>query len=95
LSAGGTQCTPLFPSAHHGVVRNTGEEAPEKRFRRCHFVYHGLPSKGGDGVNLWSVGEKTVTSLVSCCLKQGRCLESHCNQKKISEVGTCEEYLEQ
>ncbi len=82
LSVGGTQYTLLFPSAHRGVVRDTGAEAPVKCFCCCHFDYHGLPSKGGNGENLWSVDEKTVMILVSCCLKQGRCLEHHCSQNK-------------
>ncbi len=60
-SLGGTQYPPSFTSACRGVVRNTGAEAPAKRFHHCRFVYHGLPSKGGNDGNLWSVDEKTVT----------------------------------
>ncbi len=82
LSLGGTQYTPSFFSARQGVVCNTGAEAPAKRFRQCRLVHHGLPLKGGKGRNLWSVDEKTVTILVPCCLKQGRCLECHRNQKR-------------
>jgi hypothetical protein len=82
LSFGNSQYSPLFPSARCVMVPNTGAEAPVKRFRRCHFVCHGLHLKGGNGGNLWSVDEKTVTILVSHCLKQGRCLECHRNQKK-------------
>jgi hypothetical protein len=82
LSLDCTQYLPLFPSACHGVVCNTGAEAPANCFCRCHFGYQGLPSKGRNGGNLWSVYEKTVTILVSCCLKQGRCLERHRNQKR-------------
>ncbi len=57
-SLGGTQYTPSFPSACCGVVCNTEAEAPAKRFCLCHFGYHGLPSKGGNGGNLWSVDKK-------------------------------------
>ncbi len=82
LFIGGTRFTPLFPSACCGVVCNSGAEAPAKRFHCCCFVYHGPPLKGGNGGNLWSVDEKTVRNLVSCCLKQGRCLECHPNQRR-------------
>jgi hypothetical protein len=93
LSLSGTQCTPLFPSAGGGVVLNTGAEAPANHFYCCHCVCHGLPMKGGNGGNLWSVDKKTVAILVSHCLKQGRCLKSP-QPKKISEVDTSGEYSE-
>jgi hypothetical protein len=57
LSVGGTQYSPCFPSEHHGVVCNNGAENPAKCFHCCRFVYNGLPSKGGNGGNLWSVDE--------------------------------------
>jgi hypothetical protein len=82
LSLSNTQFTPLFPSACHVIVPKTGAEAPAKRCCHCRFGYHGLHSKGGNGGNLWSVDEETVTNLGSCCLMQGRCLERHCNQKR-------------
>jgi hypothetical protein len=65
-----TQYTPLFPSARCGIVPEKGAEAPAKHFHCCCFVCHGLPLKGGNDGNLWSVDEKTVTILVSQCLKQ-------------------------
>jgi hypothetical protein len=64
------------------IVPDTGAEAPAKRFCCRHFVCHGLHLKGGNGGNLWSVDEKTVTILVSHCLKQGRRLERQHNQKR-------------
>ena len=94
LSLGNPQYTPLFSLACSVIDPNTGAEATAKRFHHCRFVSHGLHSKGGKGRILWSVDEKTVTILVSHCLKQGRCLEPHCNQKKISEVDTSGEYLD-
>jgi hypothetical protein len=58
LSLGGIQYTTLFPSVRHGVVCNTGAEAPAKCFHHHHFGYHGLPLKSGNDGNLWSVDEK-------------------------------------
>ncbi len=82
LSLGNPQYTPLYSLACCVINPNTGAEAPAKRFHHCHFVSHGLHSKGGKGGILWSVDEKTVTILVSHCLKQGRRLECHRNQKR-------------
>ncbi len=52
LSLGGSQYTPMFPSARRGIVRDSGAGAPVKRFHHHRFVHHGLPSKGGNGGNL-------------------------------------------
>ncbi len=92
-SLGDSQYSPLFPSACRVIVP-TRAEAPAKRFRCCRFVCHGLNLKGGNGGNLWSVDKKTVTILVSCCLKQGRCLEHHRNQKRSRKWTLVENILD-
>jgi hypothetical protein len=95
LSLGNSQYSPLFPSAHPMIVPDTlGAETPAKHFYCCHFVCHGLHSKGGNGGNLWSVDEKTVTILVSCCLKQRRHLECHRNQKRSRKWALVENILD-
>ncbi len=92
LSRGDPQYTPLFPSACHMIDPDTGAKAHAKCFcHRC-FVCHGLHSKSGNGGNQWSVDEKTMKILVSSCLKQGRCLECHRNQKR-SQKGTLVENI--